>query len=276
MDIALVTDSTADIPPEWVEKYSIEVMPNFIVIDGQSYEDNVDMTREEFYTRLPHFRSSPTTATASSGSYQELYERLLKQGYQSIISIHPPSKLSGIFNAAHIAAEVFAGKVHVIDSGQISMGLGFHLLAAGEAILSGHTLEKVLECVQEVKRKVQLFAMLDTLEFVRRSGRVSWARASLGGLLSIKPFIELKDGEVINHGRVRTWHKGLDYLLDLYRKMGPVRRLAILHSNAEEEARRFVQMLDLKDTVDPLVVSVTTIIGTHVGPHALGFTAVTE
>lgn len=276
MDIALVTDSTADIPAELVAKYSIEVMPNFIVIDEQSFEDNVDITREEFYERLPQFRKPPTTATASSGSYQELYHRLLKSGYQAVISIHPPAKLSGIFNAAHIAAEPFSGKVHVVDSGQISMGLGFHLLAAAEAIISGSPLEQVLACIQEVKRKVQLFAMLDTMEYVRRSGRISWARASLGGLLSIKPFIELKDGEVISHGQVRTWRKGLDYLLDLYRKVGPVKRLAVLHSNAEDEARRFLQMLDLEDTIEPLVVNVTTIIGTHVGPHALGFTAVTE
>lgn len=276
MSIALVTDSTADIPPELVEKYAIEVMPNFIVIDGKSFEDNVDMSREEFYTRLPRYRTSPTTATASSGSYQDLYARLLQQGYQTIISIHPPTKLSGIFNAAHIAAQPFAGKVHVVDSGQISMGLGFHILAAAEAIAKGYGLERVLECIREVSRKVHLYAMLDTLEFVRRSGRVSWAKARVGAMLSIKPFVELKAGDVLNRGQVRTWHKGLVYLLELYRKLGPVKRLAVLHSNAEEEARKFLEMLDLHEDNEPLIVNVTTIIGTHVGPHGLGFTAVTE
>ena len=274
MDISIVTDSTADIPAELVENYHIQVIPNLIMIDGASLRDGQDISRQEFYDRLPWLNPPPTTATASTGAYTETYESLFRQGARYILSIHPSAKLSGILNAASGAAQAFEEKVHVLDSGQLSLGLGFQVLAAAEAVRQGASLENVLHLLKEMRQRVRLIAMLDTLEYVRRSGRVSWARARLGNLLQFKPFIELKDGSVFSLGETRTRSKGCQRLREFLFRLGSLERLAILHTNAEPDARQFLADLQLNLPVPPLVVNVTTAIGNHVGPNGLGFAAV--
>jgi DegV family protein with EDD domain len=273
MKIALVSDSTADIPNHLVDKYNIRIMPNIVVIDGQSLEDGKDISRKEFYERLPHLANLPTTATASIGSYQQLYEDLLQEGIEHILSIHPPVKLSGIFNAASSAASAFENKVEVIDSGQISFGLGVQVLVAAEAARAGRSLEQVKAILEETRQRVRVIAMLDTMEFIRRSGRVSWARASLGSLLQIKPFIEVKDGDVNRFGEVRTRRKGVERLIEIANSQ-PMDRLAILHTNSEKDANIILNSLDKKPLSSPLVINVTTVIGTHVGPNGLGLAMV--
>lgn len=271
--IAIVTDSTADIPENLLEDYSIHLINNIIVIDGKGIEDGQGISRADFYRQLPTMLSQPTTATASSGVYQQLYEKIFQQGVSYILSIHPSTLLSGIYNAASVAAQAFGERVRVIDSQQISLGLGFQVLAAAEAALS-QPLESVLSVLEEVRRRVRLVAMLDTLEFVRRSGRVSWARARLGTLLNIKPFVEVKDGTIISLGEARTRRKGIERLLALLSNLGALERLAILHTNAEEDAYSLLDALHVQLTSPPLVVNVTTVIGTHTGPNGLGFAAV--
>jgi len=274
MDISIVTDSTADIPVDLIENYQIEMIPNLIMIDGASLQDGIQISRQEFYQRLPWLNPPPTTATASSGAYHETYEKLFRQGARTILSIHPAVKLSGILNAASSAAQAFGDKVQVLDSGQLSLGLGFQVLAAAEAVRQGASLENVLRLLKDMRQRVRLIAMLDTLEYVRRSGRVSWARARLGNLLQIKPFIELKDGTVFSLGETRTRSKGCQRLKELLHRLGNLERLAILHTNAEAEARQFLADLQLKLPIAPLVINVTTVIGNHVGPNGLGFAAV--
>jgi len=271
-EIAFVTDSTADIPEPLVKRYSIQVIPNVIMIQDQSLEDGVDITREEFYERLITTKSV-TTGTASSGKYEETYSRLLEKGYQHIVSIHAASLLSGIFNAASLAARSFGERVTVIDSKQLTLGLGFQVLAAAEEAARGASVDKVLSRIQDVAQRVRLIAMLDTLEYVRRSGRVSWARARMGELLRIKPFIEVKDGKVISLGEARTTQKGIKRLKEMLLALGPIERLAILHTNAEDQARRFLEELPFAPP-DPFLVNVTTVIGTHTGPNGIGFTVV--
>jgi DegV family protein with EDD domain len=275
MNLAIVTDSTCDLPYDLVERYQIQVVPNILVIEGQSIEDNRDFSRQDFYARLPEMRTFPTTSTASVGVYQDLYDRLFKDGVNEIISLHVPSTLSGIFNTASTAAQAFNGKVHVFDSGQISLGLGFQVLAVAEAIAQGFTKEAVIARMEHVRKRIRLVAMLDTLEFVRRSGRVSWARARLGNLLNLKPFVEVKEGQVLSLGEVRTRRKGIERLLGFMRSLGPLERLAILHSNAEMDAHKLLESLPLQIDMPPLIVNVTTVIGTHVGPNGLGFVSVT-
>jgi DegV family protein with EDD domain len=277
MSIAIVTDSTADIPPALLEEYNIFVMPNIIVIDGQEVEDNGDFSREEFYQRLPSMKNLPTTATASPGSYQSLYETVFRKGFSQIISIHASSLLSGIYNAAMTGTQAFNGQIHVIDSQQVTMGLGFQVLAAAEAVRRGLSLEKVLEHITDVRRRIKLIAMIDTMDYMRRSGRVSWATAGIGTLLQIKPFVEIKDGVVRRLGETRTRRKGIERLIEMIKKLGPLDRLAILHTNAEADARNILERLEAERTgTSPVVVNITTIIGTHVGPNGLGVAAVTQ
>ncbi len=277
MSIAIITDSTADIPVPLLEKYDIQVMPNIIVIEGQEVEDGAHFSREEFYERLPAMKSFPTTATASAGSYHKLYESLFQKGIGQIISIHASSLLSGIVNAATTGAQAFGKRVHIIDSQQVSMGLGFQVLAAAEAAQHGWPIERILGHIEDVRRRAKLIAMIDTLEYIHRSGRVSWARARLGTLLSIKPFVEVKEGIVHNLGEVRTRRKGIERLIEMIQSLGPLERLAILHTNAEADARHILASLEAKVTgIPPLIVNITTIVGAHVGPNGLGVAAVTQ
>jgi DegV family protein with EDD domain len=276
MPIAIVTDSTCDLSPETAAQHQIHVVPNILVIDGQSLEDGRDISRQEFYERLPHMKTVPTTASASAGTFQTLYERLFKQGIKQIISLHAPSSLSGIFNAARLAAQSFDSKVEVVDSGQVSLGLGFQAIAAAEAAAKGLSLETIFTEIEAIRQRVHVVAMLDTLEYVRRSGRVSWARARLGSLLEIKPFVEMREGKVLNLGEARTRHKGVDRLIQMLQNLGPLERLAILHTNAEKDAQQLLQQLKIEINAIPILVNVTTVLGTHVGPNGLGFVAVTR
>lgn len=274
-DIAIVTDSTADLPPELIAQHQIHVIPNVMVIDGQSLEDGKGISRKEFYDRLPGI-SSVSTATASSGAYQELYEKLLQAGAKSIISIHPSSLLSGIYNAASVAAQAFDKRVWVVDSRSITLGLGFQVLEAAEALQHGASLEGVVQMLENLQLRSRVIAMLDTLEYVHRSGRVSWARARLGNLLQFKPFVDVRDGQVDSLGEARTRRKGIERLQEYLLKQGPIKRLGILHTNAEADARQFLENLPIELPTVPLIVNITTIIGVHVGPNGLGFAALLQ
>jgi len=163
--------------------------------------------------------------------------------------------------------------VRVVDSLQVSLGLGFQVLEAAQAALNGLSEEAILERLNDVRRRIRLVAMLDTLEYLRRSGRVSWARAGLGSVLRIKPFVELKDGFVERAGEVRTRRKGMAHLIDILRNLGSLEKLGILHSNAPNDARQILASLSPQIPDAPLIVNVTTVIGTHVGPNGLGFVA---
>lgn len=276
MTVAIVTDSTADLPENILSSYGIQSVPAILIMDGQSFIDGQAITREEFYQRLPAMQSPPSTATPSSGTFEETYRKLFQKGIQHIISIHPPVHLSGIFNSATIAAKKFSAQVTVIDSGFVTLGLGFQAITAAEAALRNLGLDKIISLMNDVRRRTHLVAMLDTLEYLRRSGRVSWARASLGTLLQIKPFISLKDGNILRLGEARTRRKGIDRLYEFLRKLGKLEHLAVLHTNAEDEASQMAREFSQQVRTQPLIVNVTSVIGAHVGPGGLGFVAIVE
>jgi DegV family protein with EDD domain len=274
MKIGFVTDSTADLPADLVDKHGIEVVPAVVNIGSRSYSDGIDISREDFYSRLPSLIPSPTTSSPSVGSIQERYEKLLRAGAETIISIHPPNELSGIFNAARLAAEDFGERVKVLDSGQVSLGLGFQVIIAAEAAARGAIIDEVTAIVADVRQRVRLVALLETLEYIRRSGRVSWAVAKIGGLLRLQPLVELRFGIVQRLGLARTRLQGVEHLMDLLNSWGPLDRLAVLHTNAETAARGLLEQVKSKVAMQPLLVNVTTAIGTHVGPNGLGFVAI--
>jgi len=274
MKIGFVTDSTSDVPANLAEQYGIEVVPALININGKSYADGVGISREEFYTRLPGLKPSPTTSAPSVGSFQERYEKLLKAGADSVISIHPPNELSGIFNAARLAAQEFGPRVKVLDSGQVSLGLGFQVVLAAEAAAKGAIQNEVLALVDSIRKRVRVTALLDTIEYVRRSGRVSWAVAMIGSLLRLQPLLELRYGIVHRLGQARTRLQGIERLVETLNSWGPLERLAVLHTNAVSTARQLLEEVKSKVSTPPLLVNVTTAIGTHVGPNGLGFAAV--
>ena len=276
MKIGIVTDSTSDIPAYLVEEHHIQVVPTILILEGKEYADGSGITREEFYTRLPSLRTPPTTAAPSIGDFTTPYETLLAQGCDHIISIHAASQLTTIINVARQAAKEFPDKVTCIDSGSLSLGLGFQVLAAAEESELG--LKPALDAIESTRKRLQVSAALDTMEYLKRSGRVPGAVATLGGLLSIKPMIELIDGEVKPIGAVRTTKQADERILNFLLGLGDLERLAILHTNAEPRARQLLNELmnRVRKSVprDILFVNVTAVIGTHLGPNGLGFAAV--
>ena len=276
MRIGIVTDSTSDLPAYLVEEHHIQVVPTILILEGKEYADGIGITREEFYNRLPALRTPPTTAAPSIGDFTTPYETLLTHGCDHIISIHAASQLTTIINVARQAAKEFPDKVTCIDSGSLSLGLGFQVLAAVEE--SETALKSALDAIASARRRLQVSAALDTMEYLKRSGRVPGAVATLGGLLSIKPMIELIDGEVKPIGAVRTTKQADERILNFLLGLGDLERLAILHTNAEPRARQLLNELmnRARKSIprDILFVNVTAVIGTHLGPNGLGFAAV--
>ena len=276
MKIGIVTDSTSDLPAHLVEEHNIQVVPTILILDGKEYADGTDISREEFYTRLPSLETMPTTAAPSIGDFTTPYETLFSQGYDHIISIHPANQLTTIVNVARQAAREFQNKVTCVDSGSLSLGLGFQVIAAAEEAESG--LKPALDAIESTRKRLQVSAALDTMEYLKRSGRVPGAVAALGGLLSIKPMIELIDGQVKAIGAARTTSQADKRILKFLLERGELERLAILHTNAEPRARNLLnEMISrARQSVprDILFVNVTAVIGTHLGPNGLGFAAV--
>jgi DegV family protein with EDD domain len=276
MKIGIVTDSTSDLPAQLVEEHNIQVVPTILVLEGKEYLDGINITREEFYTRLPALHTPPTTAAPSIGDFTTPYETLFSQGCDHIISIHSAVQLTTIVNVAHQAAKEFQNKVTCIDSGSLSMGLGFQALAAAEEAEFG--VKPALDAIASTRKRLQVSAALDTMEYLRRSGRVPNTVAKLGGLLSIKPLIELIDGQVKPIGAVRTTHQADERMLNFLLKEGQLQRLAIMHTNAEHRARKLLDemMSHSRQSLprDILFVNVTAVIGTHLGPNGVGFAAI--
>ena len=276
MKLGIVTDSTCDLPQFLVEQHELEVVPCLLVMEGKEYVDGKDITREEFYRQLPSLRTPPTTAAPSIGDFSTRYDSLLARGCDHILSLHAAGALTSILNAARQAAAEFPERVTCADSASLSLGLGFQVLAAAEA--AGLGLQAVLDAITSTKKRLHVSAALDTMEYMKRSGRVPAAVAMLGGLLSIKPLIELTNGEVKAIAAVRTTSQANERMTKFLLEGGPLERLAILHTGAEARAREFLNelMQEARQSVprDLLMVNVTTVIGTHVGPNGLGFAAV--
>ncbi len=276
--IGIVTDSTCDLPPYLIEQHGIEAVPCLLIIDGQEYTDGEGISRDEFYRRLPSLKRSPTTAAPSIGEFSRRYEKLLHAGAEHVLSIHAAGSLTAILGTAQQAAKDFAGRVTAVDSQSVSLGLGFQVLAAAEA--SGQGLELSRRAAESTRNRLRLFAALDTLEYVRRSGRVPAALTMLGGMLSVKPLIELTEGQVKIVSAARTTRQANERMLNFMRQAGKLQRLAVMHTSAEQRAREFLQavMMEMNRLMprDILLVNVTTVIGTHVGPNGLGFAAIRE
>jgi DegV family protein with EDD domain len=199
---------------------------------------------------------------------------LFENGAEHILSVHVSRKLSGFYNTALLAAQSFPGKVTVIDSEQLSLGLGFQVVAATEAIAKGADLAQTLKAIEETRKHIKVVAMLDTMEQLHRSGRVSWATAGLGSLFKLKVFVEVKDGEVLRIGQARTRRSAIERLRNMVMDFSAVERIAILHTNALQDARELLDSLGLTLKAPPLLLNVTPAIGNHIGVNALGFAAV--
>jgi DegV family protein with EDD domain len=276
MTIRIVTDSTCDLPESVVEQYGITVIPLYINFGARSYLDGVELSRREFYEMLPEADTFPTTAVPGLTVFTETYEKLASQGATEIISIHIAGSLSATSDVARKAAEETESiPVTVFDPGQVTVGTGFAALAAAEDVAAGKALPEIISRLEDMAPRIHSYATLNTVEFLRRSGRLTAIQYGLSTILSIKPLIMMHNGELSSE-RVRTVQGCLDRMVELVRGLRPLERLALVHTNAPEKAERLYEKTrDLFPTDEaPLSVDVTPIIGAHVGPNAVGMVAV--
>jgi len=278
MKLGIVTDSTCDIPDYLIEQYELEVIPSILILDGKEYADGIGLSREDFYKRLPSLQTQPTTAAPSIGDFSSRYESLLTRGCDHVISIHAARTLTSIVDIARQASRDFPDRVTCVDSGSLSLGIGFQVLAAAEAAELG--LQAALSAVESTRKRLRVHAALDTMENMRRSGRIPPAIAMLGGMLNIKPLVELTNGEVKAIAAVRTTKQANERMLSLLLQNETLERLAVMHTGAEPRAKEFLNMVmqQASQSVprDILLVNVTTVIGTHIGPNGLGFAIVVK
>ncbi len=277
MSIRIVTDSTSDISQELASKLRIVVVPAIVNIGEKSYRDGIDLTREEFYRALPEMSEMPTTAPPGPATFTDVYRQLLAEGATAILSIHLASKLSGMLNTARLGAEALDNEVVTLyDSQQATMGLGLLVLMAAEAAEAGRSLTEIIETLDASVNHTYVIAVLDTLEYLRRSGRLSWAQFGVGTLLNIKPLIKVHLGEVLVVERVRTSKRALSRLIELVEELGPLKKVALLNIGDQEKVETLRQMTAhiLPESSEPLIAEATPVIGTHVGPGALGIACV--
>ncbi len=274
--IVIVTDSTCDLPPAWIQRFDIRVVPTYVNFDQESLaDDGVQLRREHFYERLTTSPVLPTTAAPPLGEVQQVMAQALADA-DFVIGITAPAKLSGIYNTFRLAAEnTDPSRVTLIDSGTLSMGLGWQVVLAAELAGAEFAAPDIKTKVLASQPYTDVWAALDTFEYVHRSGRVGWAAAMMGDLFQIKPIIRLYDSVVSSVTRVRTAHRAFQALVDTAQAAAPLQRLAIMHTRNIEGAQRLLAALaDIHPDHEPVIVEATPVIGVHVGPKALGLAVV--
>ncbi len=277
MTIRIVTDSTCDLPQELIEKFHITAIPMYINAGGRTYRDEIDLTRGDFYGRLPELMPAPTTAAPGPDTFRQVYERLAAEGATAILSIHISVKLSAVVNVAtRAAADTRAVPVTIFDSRQLSLGTGFEVLAAAQAAEEGRPMGEILALLKNLIPRIRVFAALDTLEFLRRSGRMNFAISFLGTLLQIKPLMKMYNGDPTAE-RIRTRNAAVKRLAELLKEAQPLEKVAVLHSHAADRAQALLQQVgDLLPSQEILVMEIAPTIGVHVGPGVIGFATITK
>ncbi len=271
MTVRVVTDSSCDLPPDLVARAGIEIVPLTIRFGSEELVDLVDLTPSGFWSRLATSSDLPQTAAPSAGAFEAKFRSLFEAGATGIVCINLSSKLSATMQSARVAADAVAdlGPVEVVDSLTVSMGLGTLCLEAAAQAAAGQDLASIVADVVDRRERTRIYATLDTLEFLKRGGRIGNARALLGSMLSIKPIIEISGGEVEEAGKVRTRSRALRTLADRA-AAAPIEKLSVLHGNAVD----LDALLDMLAPVCPRDQIVTglvgPVIGTHAGPGVIG------
>lgn len=271
--VATVTDSTCDIPHNTADLLRIRVVPTLLTLEGKTYEDGHRFSRSVFSHRMPCLTRPAMTAAVSSKAFESAYESALASGVHNAVSIHVSSRLSGIFDAATQAAESSGERVKPLDGGHIFMALGFQAILAAEAALEGAALDTMIRILDQARQRVRRIALIDTLEYLKRSGRVTWLRASIGDLLRVRLLVSIIDGLGRRIDKIRTKCRGLERLMTLARSWGRLERLAVLHSGVPDDARAFAEQLGNFTSHPLIVIEVTPVIGARVGPARLGLAA---
>lgn len=271
--IKIVTDSTADMPDELVRELDITVVPVLAQFGRETLRDGIDFTKDEFYARLIESPEPPKTAAPSVGMFEEVFRRLAADGSE-ILSISLVANLSGTYNATRQAAQLVDGaRIACVDSCTTTMPMGFLVMVAARAIRDGKTLDETVALVKSLRPRAVLYVALQTLRYLEKGGRIGKMRALLGTMLSVKPILEVRDSEVQPVEQVRTWKRVPPRMVELMQSRGPLQNLAVLYTTTRDTAE---QLADLCAAAGMMareqiyVIQAGGVLGTHVGPGALG------
>jgi DegV family protein with EDD domain len=269
--IGVVTDSTADLRPELQARFGLSVVPLIVNWDGKTFRDKLDLTTADFYQRLRTSKTLPKTGAPSLAAFEAAFREQLKQ-HAAVISVNLASKLSGTYEVARKAAQsVDPQKISVVDSGSVSVCLGWLAEMAATSAQQGLEPAAIVERLEEARGRMRIFALVETLEFLQRGGRIGRAAALAGTLLSVKPILSIRDGEVAPVERVRTMNGALRRMVELVVGLGPVERLGVMDGDAATNATEVARQLqthypDL--TIDRGELG--PVVGTHGGPGVIG------
>ncbi len=273
MAVRIVTDSTSDLSPELASELGISVVPLSVIFGDDVYRDKVDITHDLFYQKLVTSKVLPTTSAPSVGDFLAVYEPLLKET-DEIVAIHLSSKLSATYNNACQAAQHLAdrgARIEVIDSLSVSFGMMFMSIAAARAASAGATVEEIRSLVESMIPRAHIFVVLDTLEYVRRGGRIGRARAFLGAVMRVKPILSFRNGEVHPEERVRTKSLALERMFQIATSYPRATDVGIGYSTNAQEAEELRRRLEAAlPGVKIHVARLGPVLGVHGGPGTLG------
>ena len=271
MSIKLVTDSTSDLPRDLAASLGVEVLALNVNFGTEVYLDGVDIMADEFYRKLQEKTVFPSTSQPSVGAFVEVYERLAKDA-DAILSIHVSALLSGTHNSAVQARDQAKVDcpIEVIDTKQASMGLGLIVKAVAEALRDGASLDEAKGVIEQTMANVEFLGMVETLEYLKRGGRIGKAQAFLGTLLNVKPLLTIKGGVAHPLERARSRRKAIDRMCEIAEGLAPLEDIGVLHSTTPDDAEALAQRLSHLVSRDRIVMArVGPVVGTHLGPGAL-------
>jgi DegV family protein with EDD domain len=276
MSIRVVTDSTCDLPEQTARSLGIPIIPMLIRIGEEVLRDSVDISRREFYQRLPDYDPYPRSLVPEAGVFCREYDRLASQGASQIISLHLMQSLSTAFSTAQAAAaRTTSVPVTVVDARSVSMGMGYQVELAARAAAQGHSMAEILDLLADQARHIHVVAILDMIEYLRRSGRMSDTLAGFASLLRFKPVLRIHDGQASAEALLSRQRVN-DRLAQIISEIGPVRRVTLLHTNAEDRTDSLRdKIVGLLPPGDTPVIEITPVIGVHTGPGAVGFACIT-
>jgi len=281
-DIALVTDSTCDIPREWREKYDITVVPVTIIFNGASYRDGVDMTAQQFYERLPKESQRPTTSQPTPEDFVKVYREIKEHGAKEILSIIISAAMSGTFESARMAASQMDIPVHMVNSQNNSMGLGWQVIAAARVREAGGGLDEMLAAAKKVRDHMVYFVSLDTIDYLASGGRIADAARFINSILKIKPLVLVKpeSGTVGASFPARSRKLAVEGLYrEFFRHINVNRpmHITVLHNQALEEAQELANRVKKEFSPAELFISYASpVLGVHTGPLALALCGYAE
>ena len=274
MAVKIVTDSSADIPPQLLKELDISVVPLYVRFGNDVFRDNVDISNKEFYKKLVDGEIFPATSQPTPLDFKQVYEELAKDA-DGIVSIHLSAKLSGTIPSALQARESMQSScpIEIIDSLAITGGLAMICLAAARAAKAGATMEEVVKIANEAVPEIHFMVLFDTLKYLAKGGRIGKAKGLMGAMLNIKPLIGLKDGEVVPLGKARSYSKGMEQQYEFIEKAvreGEIKELTVMYNTSPDEANALIERIAPLYPREKIITGeIGPILGTHGGPNML-------